>query len=70
MMMAQVNNRPVLSISRQKFAVVFNLDISYSMNGSRWNAVKNSVRNFIQSMQQDDLVSCLVFNDKVTLITK
>ena len=61
---------PVLQVRRNKFAVLLNLDFSGSMSGSRWNSLKNSVGMFLSNMQEGDLVSCLLFNDKVQLLNQ
>lgn len=67
-MAIQQQNIPFLNISRKNFAVLLNLDISGSMNGNRFNALRSSVQNFMRSLDQNDIVSCLVFNQRVQLI--
>jgi hypothetical protein len=54
---------PYLQIKVKNFAVMFNLDVSGSMSGNKWNNVCSSVTNFIKKMGGNDLVSGLVFND-------
>lgn len=54
---------PYLQIKVKNFAVMFNLDVSGSMSGSKWNNVCTSVNAFIGKMGQTDLVSALVFNN-------
>lgn len=61
-------NTPFLNISRKNFAVLLNLDISGSMSGNRFNALRSSVQNFLRNLDQNDIVSCLVFNQQVQLI--
>lgn len=65
----QQKSNPYLQLSVKHFAVMFNLDVSGSMSGNKWSAVCSSVNNFISKMGQTDLVSGLVFNDKVQLIS-
>ena len=49
---------------------MFNLDMSGSMNGTRWLKVKRAVNNFIGGLCDDDLVCGLVFNNQAQVITK
>ena len=69
-MRIQTTNRPVLNIVRRNFAVMLNLDLSSSMQGNRYNSLKNSVGNFMRNLDPNDLVSCLVFSDKVQLLNQ
>ena len=64
-MMFSQTSRPVLSVSRPNFAVLFNLDISGSMSGARWSRVKASVQNFMSSLSETDLVSGVCFNEDI-----
>lgn len=64
----QQTNQPYLNITRKNFAVLLNLDISGSMNGGRFNSLKSSVQSFLRNLDQNDLVSCLVFNERVQLL--
>lgn len=64
-MMFTQTARPVISVQRPNFAVLFNLDISGSMSGTRWNRVKASVSSFMSSLSETDLVSCVCFNGDV-----
>lgn len=61
-------DRPVYNLRKTNFAVLLNLDISGSMKGARFEALKGSVLRFLRNLDGNDLVSCLVFNDKVNLI--
>ena len=49
-------------MSARKYAVMFNLDKSGSMNGARWTKVKRAVNTFIGGMCNDDLICGLAFN--------
>lgn len=42
-------NQPFMRVSRTSFAVVFNIDISGSMCGSRYQQVKQSVAHFLSN---------------------
>jgi hypothetical protein len=64
----QVN--PYLQLSVKNFAIMFNLDVSGSMDGNKWTSVCSSVSNFIEKLGDTDLISGLVFNDEVKLLTK
>lgn len=68
--MVQQRNQPVLQVSQKRFAVLFNLDVSGSMSGPRWERVKASVRSFLSQMPEGDLVAGIVFNGQVHPITK
>ena len=61
-------DRPVYNVTRTNFAVLLNLDISGSMKGARFEALKESVYRFLRNLDGNDLVSCLVFNDQVNMI--
>ena len=61
---------PYLQLSVKNFAVMFNLDVSGSMNGNKWSSVCASVSNFIGKLGNTDLVSGLVFNEEVKILTK
>jgi len=62
--------QPYLAIKEQKFAVLFNLDISGSMAGSKWTKVCQSVDKFVRFLGEGDLVAGVVFNDKIDILTK
>jgi uncharacterized protein YegL len=64
----QQQSIPVMMLQRKNFAVVLNLDISGSMNGQRFNSLKNSVQRFLNNLEQTDVVTCLVFNEKVQML--
>ena len=64
-LMLQQTARPVLSIQKRNFAVLFDLDISGSMAGKRWERVKTSVKNFMGGLGESDLVSAVCFNGEV-----
>jgi Mg-chelatase subunit ChlD len=61
-------NQPVMQVSRTSFAVIFNVDISGSMSGSRYQRVKQSVGQFLASTPPDDLVAGICFNSAVNLL--
>lgn len=55
-------------ISRQKYAVLFNLDMSYSMLDSRWSKLVKSIEDFFIHLCEQDLVNAQLFNDRVCSI--
>ena len=61
---------PYLKFSVKNFAIMLNLDVSGSMDGKKWTSVCSSVTNFMAKLGNSDLVSALVFNDEVKLLTK
>ncbi|OMJ74640.1 hypothetical protein SteCoe_26384 [Stentor coeruleus] len=64
----QQENVPVMTIRQRNFAVLLNLDISGSMDGTRYESLKNSVSMFLRNLAPNDLASCLVFNDRVQML--
>jgi hypothetical protein len=54
---------PNLSIKKNKYVVLFNIDFSGSMRGSSWDQVCSAVEKFQASLGEDDLISCILFND-------
>lgn len=54
--------KPCLQVSVKNFAVMFNLDVSGSMSGNKWNNVCNSVDTFVSKLGGSDFISGLVFN--------
>lgn len=59
---------PVLLIEKQQFVVLFTLDISGSMSGMKWVQVCESVEKIINYLEEDDLIGCVVFNDKIDVL--
>jgi Mg-chelatase subunit ChlD len=59
---------PVLTIRSAMCIVLFNLDMSGSMDGSRWTRVKNSVSSFLRYMAPSDLVGAVCFNESPRII--
>jgi Mg-chelatase subunit ChlD len=54
--------------SKVLFAIVFNIDISGSMAGRRFNLVKKSVRKFLAECPNDDFVAAICFNSTPRLL--
>ncbi|CAG9320975.1 unnamed protein product [Blepharisma stoltei] len=69
-LMIHEQSAPVLTMRRNRFAVLLNLDFSNSMDGANWNSLKSSVAMFLRSLQEGDIVSCLLFNHKVMLLSE
>ena len=67
--MQRVEANPTLTLSKRNFVVLFNLDCSGSMSGSRWRRVCEAVRNFVAHLKEDDLVGGVIFNDQFHLLT-
>jgi hypothetical protein len=61
---------PYLQFTVKNFAIMLNLDVSGSMDGKKWTSVCSSVTNFMAKLGDSDLVSALVFNDEVKILTK
>lgn len=47
---------------------MFNLDVSGSMSGSKWNSVCQSVSRFTNFLGETDLIAAMVFNSEVKLL--
>ena len=62
------SNTPVIGINKKNFAILLNLDISGSMAGDRYNSLKNSVNMFLNNLENNDLASCIVFNDRPMML--
>ena len=48
-----------------RYLVMFTIDSSGSMSGSKWTSLKRAINNFIDKLAEDDLVSAIVFSDKI-----
>jgi hypothetical protein len=53
---------PFLALQRQNYAVMFNLDVSGSMSGQKWNSVCQSVARFTNFLSEGDIIAAMVFN--------
>ncbi|EAR84127.2 von willebrand factor type A domain protein (macronuclear) [Tetrahymena thermophila SB210] len=62
----QERQRGFINLSVKKFIVIFNLDISGSMSGPRWNQLRTCISQFTQRLTQQDLIAVILFNDKIT----
>ena len=58
-----------VGFTENHYVVMFTLDISGSMAGSRWNSVTKAVNTFISNLSGDDLVASVVFNDTARCLT-
>ena len=67
-----------ITVTRKKFAVIFTLDISPSMEertgwftfNTKWKSLKRAVKKFLSHMESDDLVCCVMFCAEVYIVTK
>ena len=63
---AMQKKRPVITVGVKNFVVLFNLDISGSMAGSKWRQVVTAVDRFISNLAKGmNFVNCIVFNSDV-----
>jgi uncharacterized protein YegL len=53
-----------------RYLVMFTIDQSGSMAGSKWTQLKRAIDNFIGKLEEDDLVSAIVFNNQIKCITE
>lgn len=73
---SQIGSR--ITVTRKKFAVIFTLDISPSMEertgwftfNTKWKSLKRAVNKFLSHMESDDLVCCVMFCAEVYIVTK
>ena len=68
-MIVRSSSNPYLQLSVQNYAVLFNLDVSGSMSGSKWNSVCQSVDKFVEYLGDRDLIAAMVFNNQVKLLS-
>jgi len=54
--------------TEEYYAVLFNLDISGSMSGHKWDVTRQAVIDFIRYLGPNDIVSAVVFNDYPHLV--
>jgi Mg-chelatase subunit ChlD len=52
----------------ENYAVLFTLDISGSMQGHRWNVTRHATIDFIKYLENNDVVSSVVFNESPHLV--
>ena len=69
-MIVRNQDNPYLQLTVQNYAILFNLDVSGSMAGSKWNSVCQSVDTFVDKLGDRDLIAAMVFNNKVQLLSK
>ena len=60
----------MLSLQRQKFGILLNLDVSSSMSGAKWRRVCQSVDQFADFLGDGDLIAGMVFNHETQLLSK
>eukprot|EP01084_Bolivina_argentea_P199307 341053_1 len=58
-----------LKKERQKFLVLLDLDTSASMSGNRWNSLLSALNLFFGTLDDSDIIGCVLFNHKATCIT-
>jgi hypothetical protein len=54
---------------QQNYAVMFNLDVSGSMSGSKWSSVCQSVARFNNFLGENDIIAAMVFNHEAKLLS-
>ncbi|KAL4442814.1 hypothetical protein ABPG74_010703 [Tetrahymena malaccensis] len=68
LMRVQQQEQRMIQIQIKKFIIVFNLDISGSMSGSRWRQVCQCVSKFTDSLTEDDFAQVILFNDSTKIL--
>lgn len=57
-----------ITVTENNYAILFNLDISSSMEGYRWTAVCNSVQKFVSNLSNIDFVAGITFDSQAKLL--
>ena len=55
-------------MQQQNYSVLFNLDVSGSMIGNKWENVCQAVARFTSFLGQNDLIAAMVFNHEAKLL--
>eukprot|EP01084_Bolivina_argentea_P199306 341048_1 len=58
-----------LKEERQRFFVLFNLDMGSSMRGTRWNSLLSALNLFFAKLDESDVIGCVLFNHEAICIT-
>eukprot|EP01083_Nonionella_stella_P316834 1150968_1 len=58
-----------LKEERQRFFVLFNLDMGSSMRGTRWNSLLSALNLFFAKLDESDVIGCVLFNHEALCIT-
>eukprot|EP01084_Bolivina_argentea_P199308 341054_1 len=58
-----------LKAQREKFLVLFDLDMSGSMSGRRWNSLLRALESFFDGLDDSDIIGCVLFNHQAQCIT-
>eukprot|EP00486_Rosalina_sp_Unknown_P004995 CAMPEP_0201566674 /NCGR_PEP_ID=MMETSP0190_2-20130828/6631_1 /ASSEMBLY_ACC=CAM_ASM_000263 /TAXON_ID=37353 /ORGANISM="Rosalina sp." /LENGTH=486 /DNA_ID=CAMNT_0047985713 /DNA_START=104 /DNA_END=1567 /DNA_ORIENTATION=- len=66
---AAAQDRLFLQAERQKFLVLFDLDMSGSMGGSRWNRLQGALGGFFQGLDSSDIIGVELFNHTLVTLT-
>eukprot|EP01083_Nonionella_stella_P218603 783819_1 len=69
MFAAATSDRVYLQVQRQKFLVLFDLDMSGSMSGGRWRSLRAALSSFFDGLDDSDIIGCVLFNHEATCIT-
>ena len=62
-------DRVVLQAEKQKFLVLFDLDMRGSMIGQRWRLLQDALAQFFNVLEDSDMIGCVLFNHKAVCIT-
>lgn len=57
-----------INVKKERYVVLFTLDKSESMLGSKWSKLCQGVENFMKGLDENDLVGCTLFNDQVSIL--
>ena len=64
-----VSQNHELELGLNHFIVLLTLDISGSMAGGRWRAVKQAVTKLLDNLKKTDMFAIILFNNEATMIT-
>ena len=68
--LAAKQNKLHLTAKREKFLVLFDIDMSGSMDGIKWKRVKQAVSAFFNELDESDIIGIVLFNNEAKCITE
>lgn len=58
-----------IGIERNHYLVMFTIDGSGSMSGSKWAQVRRAISSFINNLSDEDMISTIIFNNQAVCVT-
>ena len=57
-----------INVKKERYVVLFTLDKSGSMEGSKWTKLCQGVESFMKGLDDQDLIGCTTFNSEVMIL--